>query len=312
MYKNVKKWLIDKLLLFSYPDIVMLKRVLLLVLLIVLSSTSILLGLFFLDNSNFEILAQDKSQGQNTQASQSSRGKDFSVTVRAQNNLEKERINLGSTDRSLKIEDDSGTTFVSKETSSGVEQELTELENGESLKLDDATGNLEGLSLKSRGSKFVISQENLEATTKFPLSIDLNTNELIVTTPAGVKRVTVLPLAAIQNMIRVGHVDVILPQPSADPSTSPLPTDSATPSASIEPSPSATEGGELTTTEIASVEIIEEEGEVLYLVDGAKRKKLFGFFNVLVPKKVKISSQTGFVVDVEQTLGSTILDILSF
>lgn len=262
------------------------------------------------------IILAEPGEGQSGRGNSSSgqRGRPTSISVKSEDNVQKQRINLRSTDRSLILDNTDDVVQVSRETSTGAEQELTELEDGDEVELESETGKLEGLSLKSKGSKFVLAQEGVEAVTKFPLSIDLETNELIVTTPAGVKRVAVLPQQAIENMIRVGHVDVILPQPSADPSASPEPsvspepTESATPSSSIIPSPSPL----VTEEEFGNVEIVEENGEVLYVADGVKNKKLFGVFNVQVRKKVKLSASTGQVVDIDQTLGSRILDIFSF
>jgi len=154
--------------------------------------------------------------------------------------------------------------------------------------------------LKSAGS-------NIEARSSFPLSIDLATNELIVTTPAGIKRVAVLPQTAIDNMIRVGHVDVICPEepPEATATASATPEEPPTGSASASPTatPEGQEGSvELTTT---------ESGEVAYVVNGAKREKLLGLFEILISKTLVVSGETGNLVETRQNIISKILDFLS-
>lgn len=55
--------------------------------------------------------------------------------------------------------------------------------------------------------EFVVRRGQTQARTNFPLSINLATNELVVTTPAGERVVTVLPDQAVQNMLAANVID---------------------------------------------------------------------------------------------------------
>ncbi|MBI3251512.1 MAG: hypothetical protein HYZ62_01215, partial [Candidatus Andersenbacteria bacterium] len=63
------------------------------------------------------------------------------------------------------------------------------------------------LRIRALQSKAIVERLNVQALTDLPLSVDLNTNILTVTTPAGEKQVTVLPDQAVQNMLAANAID---------------------------------------------------------------------------------------------------------
>jgi len=57
------------------------------------------------------------------------------------------------------------------------------------------------IKVKRVNNQFVFTTREIEAETNFPLSVNPETNELVVTTPAGEKVVTILPDQAVANML---------------------------------------------------------------------------------------------------------------
>ena len=199
---------------------------------------------------------------------------------------EKERIK--SEKGTLKLEKKEGKLYIRtiKEGDSyaGDEYEIEEYEfgEGEEIEIEESTASA-SVKVKVKNQHYYIAKARIAARTRFPLSIDLNTNELIVTTPSGVKRVTVLPDVAVANMLSRDIVDVIEGLEEND--------------------PEYTEEFEMEEN---------EEGTLVYKIPGLKKKKFIGLFEVDVPKEVEISVETGEVVDINQTLGEALLDAFSF
>jgi len=134
------------------------------------------------------------------------------------------------------------------------------------------------IKVKTGSNGFVLEDSRFTAKTNYPLSVNSDTNELTITTPSGIKTVTVLPDAAIANMLRRGVLDTVAAAPPG------------TASASLEPG-STPEPGE------SEVELVTtSEGEVAYKVKGGKAKRLFGFIPVRIDKNILISADTGEIV----------------
>jgi hypothetical protein len=134
----------------------------------------------------------------------------------------------------------------------------------------------EHISIASRGAEGkLIHQGNTGAMTKFPLSVDPETHVLTVTTPHGVKQVSVLPDKAIEHMLAANVVNRVASQSS-------------------------------------KLELTDFHGVPVYEIDGVSDQKLFGFIPVGIRKKVKVSASTGQVAEVEQDLGSKLLDAVAF
>lgn len=168
--------------------------------------------------------------------------------------------------------------------------------------------------------------QELRAISKFPLRIDLATNQLIMT-KNGVERVlTVLPAHAVQNMLRAHLKKGLGPKffrsatPSALPSTTPSGTPSASASPSAEPSatpsaspteePIATESAELTVLE-DQISLEEANGQVVYKIPAKKHLRVFGFIPVSTNLVGFVSADTGALIREQQSLLARILDLLS-
>ncbi|MBI2103470.1 hypothetical protein HYT59_00530 [Candidatus Woesebacteria bacterium] len=233
--------------------------------------------------------------------------------VRIRERLEngRRRIDVYEGGRKLRFETRDSMTVVKVEDEEEEVGEAEVDENEVEVEVESSEGTQKA-KIKLGRNKWILKSagSNIEARSSFPLSIDLATNELIVTTPAGVKRVAVLPQTAIDNMIRVGHVDIIFPEPL--PSTSPEESPEGTPSASPEESPTGSPSASTSEGEEGTVELTTtESGEVAFVFDGAKREKLLGLFEILIPKTVVVSGETGDLVEIRQNLISKILDLLS-
>lgn len=162
--------------------------------------------------------------------------------------------------------------------------------------------------------------QELRSISKFPLRIDLATNQLIMT-KNGVERVlTVLPAKAVQNMLRAHLKKGLGPKffegatPSATPiatsSASPSPASSATPSASPTEEPVASESAEITVS-AGQITLEESDGQFVYKIPAKKHLKLFGFIPVTTNFTGFVSAETGALIKEQQSLLSRILDLLS-
>lgn len=175
----------------------------------------------------------------------------------------------------LKLEAEAGVLKLEAETEDG---ETTDLGEDEEIEIEpDEDDDKINIATGSGDGEMVFSRNRVRARTNFPLSVDLNTNELIVTTPAGVKRVAVLPDQAIANLLANNVIDRV-------------------------DSPE-------TETEL---ELTEEDGKPAYTVTGESDQKLLGFLPVKIRVKVKVSAETGEVVRTEKTIRDRLFDLVSF
>lgn len=184
-----------------------------------------------------------------------------------------------------------------------------------------------------------IIRNRVAAQTHFPLTVNLETNELIVTTPKGSKVVTVLPDQAVAHMLAANVLDQIggkgglnylasLPTVSStmdvtptDASTTTTPeitqiaveTDTLTPTiiptetVALEPSPTLTPDQE--SEQIVLTE--QEDGTLTYEIPGTKTEKLLGFYKITLKRTAIVSAETGELISIQQSPTDTILDILS-
>lgn len=136
----------------------------------------------------------------------------------------------------------------------------------------------EGIKLKiSSGEgkgEFEIERNGFKAKTKFPLTVDPETKQLSVTTPAGTKEVTILPDKAASVIQGLGIVNSLEDE--------------------------------------NPVEMTTENNKLVYKVKGRKREKLFGLFEVEVEKEAKMSAESGEYLGTDQSTFSKILDVFSF
>jgi hypothetical protein len=122
---------------------------------------------------------------------------------------------------------------------------------------------------------------NQNALTNFPLSVNPLTHELIVTTPAGEKIVTVLPDQAVANLLSTNVVNLIEASGSAGTSTA------------------------------DSIKLTEKNGEAVYEINGIKTHRLLGFIPINTKVKAFVSAENGDLVAKEESLVSRFLDTIS-
>lgn len=184
----------------------------------------------------------------------------------------KTKIKLRSEDGRLKIEQESedGDLEIDDDL-----LEIRENKNKTTIKVSTASGN-----------RLVFVRGKSAATTSFPLSVDSETNELIVTTPSGVKRVAVLPDQVIANLLSQNVIDSV-DEPDHE-------TDDSI--------------GEID----EEIDLEEVDGELVYEVDGESSQKALGLIDVKIKRKVTVSAQTGELLDIESSFLQRLLDLISF
>lgn len=187
----------------------------------------------------------------------------------------------------LKYSVENGETKVEAENEASGEAKLSETEVKDAE--DELENELEkeGVKIATGGGHLAIAKNKYAATTNFPLSVDVNTKQLIVTTPAGQKAVTVLPDQAIQNLLATGVISKIESQASDVILNKDL--------------------GNL--DGVAKLE--ERDNEMVYKVEGMKNHKLLGIIPISVPTTAYVSAQSGNVIAQDQSLLANLLDLLS-
>jgi hypothetical protein len=140
--------------------------------------------------------------------------------------------------------------------------------------------------LPTSDNQLAVVNNSIAATTTFPLSIDVGTKQLIVTTDSGQKVVAVLPDQAVQNLLATGIITKI-----ASPSGS-LITTSQTPLTGV-------------------VSIQTQNDKVVYKVSGIKTQKLFGLIPVDTQTTALVSADSGQLVGQQRSLMTDIIDFLS-
>lgn len=206
--------------------------------------------------------------------------------IKTETKLNEVKTEVYSGGQKIKLERKNDRLVIKSETEGGEdlelgeEQEFSIKERLDKNQIKIATGS---------GEAMIFSRNNVAARTNFPLSVDLATNELIVTTPNGSKTVTVLPDQAIQNLLAVGIIDRI----------------------------GGVEVGENAATEEIQgvtdlVTLTERNGEPVYEIAGVSDQKLLGFIPVQIEQTVAVSAETGSTVNTDKSLTATLLDLISF
>lgn len=190
------------------------------------------------------------------------------------------------------------------------EGEEEEFEEGDGIEIGE--GEETDFQIKTRKDKFSIEKSGIRARTHFPLSVNSETNELTVTTPAGTKTVTVLPNSAVENMLRVGFLDVVLGEEGeGEGEATPGPTEIEGEEGG-EATPSSTEIEEGIAEEEETIDLAEEDGQLVYKIRGVKKKRFLGLFYINVPRTAVVSAETGELVLIDQTFLAKVLDFASF
>lgn len=136
------------------------------------------------------------------------------------------------------------------------------------------------IKIATDGGQTAFVNDRSGALSSFPLSVNKTTGELTVATPAGSKVVTVLPQAAIDNMLAAKVMtDVISEKVSSSLASIP---------------------------NLVKLEI--RNGILGYLVKGTKTHKLFGFIPLKSGVEAFVSAENGQVVDSSTSLLGRILN----
>jgi hypothetical protein len=173
----------------------------------------------------------------------------------------------------VKFEIKNGEVQIEKETEGGSDLNKEDLDEIQK-KLDDFE-----IKLSSSEGKILVHKNKTGALSNFPLQIDLETNQLIASTSAGSRVLTVLPDIAIQNMLNANVLTKI------------------------------------TSTQIEDlsdvVELGEKNGIPVYKLKGTKSHKLFGFVPIETEITADVSAETGDLISTEQSVLSQVIDYIS-
>lgn len=214
-----------------------------------------------------------------------------SDTFRSETRDDRERTEIVADGTRVRLEREGDEFRLKVE---GEDGEETEIEGDDILTVEERADHNQirirtfSTSADQARNRAIVERLNTQALTDLPLSINLETNELTVTTPAGERVVAVLPDQAVQNMLAANVIDRIGGQQLAD---------------IIEQS--GVEALERV------IELTEEDGVPVYEIEGAKDHRLLGFFPVTTDVTVTVSAETGEVVATHQSVLDTIIDLFS-
>jgi hypothetical protein len=208
------------------------------------------------------------------------------------------------------------------------------------------------ISIRSKNNASYVIKNKVAAQSRFPIMVNLETNELMITTPKGTKTVTVLPDKAVENMLAANVLDQLggkgglqwlayqdeinQATKSGDLDDDDDATDSAqvededelededdaTESAELDDSDDATQSSELDGADNEEVVVdeadtvvdlvITEDGTLAYEIEGTKKERFFWIREVELHREVIVSAETGELLAVNQSFGTNVLDFFSF
>lgn len=125
----------------------------------------------------------------------------------------------------------------------------------------------------ANNNQLAVSKGGVTAITNLPISVDVQSKSLIVTTTSGVKEVIVLPDKALKNIIDLGLVAKV-------------------------------NSGVVPTIEYS-------KGEVRYKFTGTKNYKMFGLIEVTVPITILVSATSGDEITENQTFITRVVRLIS-
>lgn len=214
----------------------------------------------------------------------------FSEEERVKTKIEegKARIEVRSGGVKVRYELKDGQLAVKVESEEGEEleledKEIEEIEDEVEEKLED-----DGIKIATAAGKLAVIKNRFGASTNFPLSINPATNELIVTTPAGQRTVTILPDQAVQNMLAANVISRLGATAITE---------------------AAREGQVATVSGIINLGL--RNNIPVYEIPGIRDFKLFGFIPVSTPVTAVVSAENGQLITTDQPLITRIVDLLS-
>ena len=282
------------------------------------------------ENENDEVEVESES---------SNKGKDNTkVKIKV-----KEQVAPGQA-KKLEIETENDKVKIKIEGEDGEEYEY-ESEETEELEIEEAEYKHK-VKIRSKNNAAYVIQNKLAARTNFPLQVNLETNELIVTTPKGSKVVTVLPDKAVENMLAANVLDQLggkgglqwLAAQEEDDDDKNA-TDSgdldddndATDSGDLDDDDNATDSSDLDDDDDATpsaepspepepktesvdnvIELeLDDEGTLVYQIEGVKYKKFLGVRQITLTRTAVVSAETGELLELRQDFLTQLKDLLS-
>lgn len=209
----------------------------------------------------------------------------FSETEKIKTRVEEGRskVDIYSGGVKVRYEIRDGRVIIKAETEEGKEVEDEEA----IVKIVDRLDKT-GIKIATAGGELLVARNQIGALANFPLQIDLNTNQLIASTSAGTKVLTVLPDQAVQNMLAANVISRLSPQAIVEAAL----TGQATSVSSV-------------------VELGIRNNIPVYEIPGIRDFRLLGFIPVSQPVTVVVSAETGQVVSTEQSILTRVVDLLS-
>jgi hypothetical protein len=194
----------------------------------------------------------------------------------------KSEINIDKLKTSVQITNDKGK-ILTKTESEGKE---VELDTDDALKeINKAMEDHDVEVGSGSANNLVIKSEGVEAETHLPISVNVDTHTLQVTTLSGTKDLAVLPNQAVNNLIARNIIT------------------------SVESSAGVSESSESAKQKVTLTELNKEP---VFEVNGVKNKKLLGLIPVSFTKVSFVSAETGDVVKTDETLLNRLLEVISF
>lgn len=187
----------------------------------------------------------------------------------------KAKIEIKGAKYSYKYELENGVLKIKVKTEDGEDVEVAdeaELELEKSV-ADDLSE--EGIELGEDDDVHTIASHGKKTRTHFPISVDPVTHQLIVTTPSGTKTLSVLPDTAFNNLFEIGIIN---------------------------------ENDDLASDD---TELVEKDDTVVYKISGEKTHKFLGLFSINLPRSAYVSAESGEPLEIEQSLFSRFIDVLS-
>jgi len=135
-------------------------------------------------------------------------GKDDAKNVKPQVSQGNSAASTGKAPKITKIERNGTKVKMTIQDEDGIELEVMESEDSANITIEESNRKND-VKVKSLGNSYAIIQNKTAVQTRFPLSVDLETNELLVNTPAGQKTVSVMPDKAVQNMLAANVLDQV-------------------------------------------------------------------------------------------------------
>lgn len=216
----------------------------------------------------------------------------FSDDTRVKTRVEDDRTrtDIYQSGTKVRLERRDGQTRMKVENEeTGEEEELpVETEDDEILEIRERAER-DSITVSASGDQFVIRRNDVGALAHFPLSVDLSTNTLTVSTPAGERDVTILPDQAVQNMLAANVID----QLGGSAFTQLVRENPGLPLGQI-------------------VRLIQtQQGLLAYEIPGVRQQRLLGFIPVTITTTAIVSAETGELLTTQSSLVNQLLDFFS-